>query len=1147
MDLEVKPNEWTLPNRIGFASDIYKTFHPSKYPVKIRKESCACDKDDCEIPSDTILLFPQQRIVRDFIQVNSPYRGILLYHELGSGKSGASIAAAEGYVGKNKVYVLTPASLAQNYENELMKISQVGLNMKKSWFLVNVPDTKENQTFMFERYGISLKEFKPRDKTDKSKDIWIPLYDDDVSGAVVMKNGKPSSFDKSEKMKIDEQILHIIKNKYSFISYNGLTQAIVTKLVPTKTVNNFDNSFIVIDEIHNFISRVANGSKLARSVYNAIMSANNCKMVLLSGTPIINSPYEIATLINLIRGPMKVNSYRLLKNSKQPTHQEITKALTDGDVYKYVDNVEYNLAQNTIDFVLLPVGYVRKDNSSNHITKSEWLSIDFFDNIKAKLQNVTSTNEAEISFKIPSLTIFNNILKSLKKRATESNLVLKSQNSLDIGYNYDNDGLSSYRITINKLENINNILPNISKLENHEVFALLCTDILQKKKDILIIEKIKESQNIIDDTTNNLRFRLSEEKPVNDKKIKELQNLNKQKGNQIIFRFKNRSSLLLFEDDNVIISIDLTLVKTSNKALDITKGRESYELEVEILFKKDVKNLDKKYVTMFRDEVGYLIKFIQNTEEVTSPSVDEMIKTALKKTKINVGKIPAKVPLYYALPNTQLEFDKMFIDSTKEEDLKTKNMDLFQRRILGTMSYYKTSGTEFFPTVLPNHIQYLDMTPHQQSKYIEQRNKERSMESKQSNNALSDKQSVYRAFSRMICNFAFPKHIERHFPNELKKLSQADAAIDDDDDDEDIKLDAKSKKTKDEYKKHLDDVVDKVSKDDNLSMDNLRNEYSPKYAQMLTDIHESPGSVLIYSQFRTVEGLGIFSKVLNFHEYKEITIEKVNKEYKIKDISSVFDTKYDNKRYVVFDGDRITTNILMNLFNGAFTLLPESILLQLKEIPNYADQLYGKLVKIMMITQSGSEGISLKNVRRVLIMEYFWNAVRINQVIGRAVRTCSHEMLPKADRNVQTFTYLMKFSDAFKKNKTTFFTLEKRDKSLTTDEYIYQIACKKENIINQFLNMLKAASFDCIINSVQNEPMKNGYKCYNWAVNANQTDLSFTENIEKDYNIQKHQKYQKLKSDRGRVVSKDGKKFVLMNGKIYDYHAYVNAGILMSV
>ena len=86
MDIIVKPNDWVLPNRIGYNKKIYNTFNPSNYAT-------AAVDDDIANKSD-VKLMRQQKIVKDYMQYESPYRGILLYHELGSGKSIASIAAS---------------------------------------------------------------------------------------------------------------------------------------------------------------------------------------------------------------------------------------------------------------------------------------------------------------------------------------------------------------------------------------------------------------------------------------------------------------------------------------------------------------------------------------------------------------------------------------------------------------------------------------------------------------------------------------------------------------------------------------------------------------------------------------------------------------------------------------------------------------------------------------------------------------------------------------------------------------------------------------------------------------------------------------------------------------------------------------------
>ena len=211
-------------------------------------------------------------------------------------------------------------------------------------------------------------------------------------------------------------------------------------------------------------------------------------------------------------------------------------------------------------------------------------------------------------------------------------------------------------------------------------------------------------------------------------------------------------------------------------------------------------------------------------------------------------------------------------------------------------------------------------------------------------------------------------------------------------------------------------------------------------------------------------------------------------------------------------------------------------------LPENPEQLYGKLVKLFCITQSGAEGISLKNVRRVLLVEPFWNNVRIEQVIGRAIRSCSHQALPLKDRNVQVFSYIMKFT---KKQKESDFNIERNDKGLTTDEHILQTADKKKYIINKFLNMLKSASFDCVINAKQNKPLLNTFKCYKWAIGVNNNDFSYTNDITNDYKIMKHKKMEVQKRGKGRVVQKRGVKYVELDGKYYDYFSYVNAGILI--
>ena len=74
-----------------------------------------------------------------------------------------------------------------------------------------------------------------------------------------------------------------------------------------------------------------------------------------------------------------------------------------------------------------------------------------------------------------------------------------------------------------------------------------------------------------------------------------------------------------------------------------------------------------------------------------------------------------------------------------------------------------------------------------------------------------------------------------------------------------------------------------------------------------------------------------------------------------------------------------------------------------------AENINGEIVKIVIITKAGAEGLDFKNIRQVHILEPWYNLNRTEQVIGRAVRTCSHQRLNKEERNVKVFMNIVSF------------------------------------------------------------------------------------------------------------------------------------------
>ena len=173
--------------------------------------------------------------------------------------------------------------------------------------------------------------------------------------------------------------------------------------------------------------------------------------------------------------------------------------------------------------------------------------------------------------------------------------------------------------------------------------------------------------------------------------------------------------------------------------------------------------------------------------------------------------------------------------------------------------------------------------------------------------------------------------------------------------------------------------------------------------------------------------------------------------------------------------------MLRHIYNGEWDLVPDTISTVLRKMANNNNM--GEIIKVFMITSSGSEGINLRNTRYVHIMEPYWHPVRTEQVIGRARRICSHKNLPDPLQTVEVFIYLMTFSDEQLKSDEA-IELKRKDLSkktpkvpLTSDQNLFEISEIKANLTAQLTDAVKETAFDCYIYS-------NG-KCVNFGDTTN--------------------------------------------------------------
>jgi superfamily II DNA or RNA helicase len=125
------------------------------------------------------------------------------------------------------------------------------------------------------------------------------------------------------------------------------------------------------------------------------------------------------------------------------------------------------------------------------------------------------------------------------------------------------------------------------------------------------------------------------------------------------------------------------------------------------------------------------------------------------------------------------------------------------------------------------------------------------------------------------------------------------------------------------------------------------------------------------------------------------------------------------------------------------------------------DNIDGNKIKVVLISQAGSEGLDFKAIRQIHIMEPWYNMNRIEQITGRGVRNFSHKDLPFEQRNVEIFLH---------------GTILENAEEEAVDLYVYRVAEIKAIQIGKITRLLKQTAVDCIINHDQTEFTFDNFK-----------------------------------------------------------------------
>jgi hypothetical protein len=880
--INIKVSSYYMNNRELFVNFINSLFEPYRLEIQNNKDNISCDAIGQTNTSFSLLT--HQKIVRDYMNMYTPYRGLLLYHGLGSGKTATSIAIAEGMKDSKRIIIMTPASLRANYIEELKKAGDLIYKRNQFWEWISIDVTPEAAEPMSAVLNLPLEYIR------KHHGAWL---------INIKKKSNYEALTDVDRKTLDDQLNEMIKSKYTFINFNGLRTKRLEELTNGFTRNLFDNAVVIIDEAHNLISRIVNKIKkekpipesdkgekehlplsLSTKLYELLLSAKNARIVLLTGTPVINYPNEFGILFNILRGYIKTWKIPLnVKTSKKIDQKSLQEMMMGEKTFDYID---YSPSSKILTITRNPFGFKNK----------------------------------------------------IKKES---------------GY----QGVSN-----------------------------------SKKDD---------------------------------------------------------------------------------------KGDNTFE-----------------------------------TDYISDDDFEKNIIRILKRNDVDVLSSGIKIQNKKALPDTLEVFYSRYID---EVTGKLKNGDALRRRIIGLSSYFRSAQENLLPRYnktlgVDYHVVRIPMSNFQFKIYEAARHEERKSEKpKKAKNPAADDlkepSSTYRIFSRLFCNYVMPN---RPMPKNIRlEALQKEGAKEDNnvqellaeatrlENREDLSEEREGEVEGDEileriggdsYKIRMEEAIKYLRDNSNdfLTPEALQT-YSPKFLHILENIKdpEYRGLHLVYSQFRTLEGIGILTMVLDKNGFTRFKIKKNNANIWQIDIS---EKDMGKPTYALYTGTETSEEkeIMRHIYNGEWEQVPDTISRELYKMAKNNNM--GEIIKVFMITSSGSEGINLRNTRYVHIMEPYWHPVRLEQVIGRARRICSHKNLPIALQTVEVFVYLMTFTDEQLKSDDA-IELKNKDLSrrsphvpLTSDQNLYEISEIKANLTSQLTDAIKESAFDCYIYS-------NG-KCVNFGDPTNE-------------------------------------------------------------
>ena len=222
--------------------------------------------------------------------------------------------------------------------------------------------------------------------------------------------------------------------------------------------------------------------------------------------------------------------------------------------------------------------------------------------------------------------------------------------------------------------------------------------------------------------------------------------------------------------------------------------------------------------------------------------------------------------------------------------------------------------------------------------------------------------------------------------------------------------------------------------------------HSPKAAFIIKNIRKTEGAIFIYSRFIKSGALPL-ALALEANGYtpygrdRTLLVDGIQDgkgrqcakcSLREKEHASETTHKFTPAKYILLTGNK--------------SLSPRNS--EMIEAERAKTNFDGGEVKIVIGSEVASEGIDLRYIREIYVFDSWYHLNRMEQVLGRGIRTCSHYLLPQEKRNCIIYLLVNVL----------------KDQRESADIYMYRKAMLKSQQIGAVTRVIKQYALDCNLN-----------------------------------------------------------------------------------